>query len=356
MISTRDYSIAPDDQVLNNRLVALWALGEAGGGLLSVFKLPLTGMIVTAFAVLALSLLCYYNDSRSKPLLKAWLVIMCVKFAFAPLAPPMAYVAVTFETLLAVFSFRLFLNYRTACVVTAVGSLLQTALMQLFMVHRKVVHYDFWQGAAQFKPAQLFDRLLLNMVQQNPVLTALYLLLFLFVGFLTALIAAELPRNIQRESKLLHLLSPLEVKPEPEPKGRRKRKVKKPKNRSRYGIPRMILIFGVFLLVTGNPKGWGLIRIGMMWLLVFTDFAQKYLINWIQYGINILFRDEAPDVHASRNALPQLSEFIKIAWQNAGQQSNGILRRIWLFVPILFALGMADQAPEAEVVPETIAG
>jgi hypothetical protein len=118
----------------------------------------------------------------------------------------------------------------------------------------------------------------------------------------------------------------------------------------------MILIFGVFLLVTGNPKGWGLIRVGMMWLLVFTDFAQKYLINWIQYGINILFRDEAPDVHASRNALPQLSEFIKIAWQNAGQQSNGILRRIWLFVPILFALGMADQAPEAEVVPETIAG
>jgi hypothetical protein len=331
---------------INARLTALWALGEAGGGLLGMFKLPLSGLIVTPFAVLVISLLCYYNNSASKPLLKAWLVVLLVKIVFHPLASPLAYFAVTFQVLFVVFCHRFFEKRKTAIVISSVGCMLQAALMQLFLVHRKVMEYDFWHGANQFKMSHIMDRFVLNLVQESTFLMVLYLLLFLFVGLLTSWMAYHLPKNIHKESLNLHRLAPIE-KAELTPKQEAKKiaiKERKKKRKNNYSFPRLLIFFGVFLLIVSkNDRGWDFIRFGMMWLLVFTNFIQKHLINWVQKMVNIAFNDEDFNLKATKKSLPQLGDCIKLAWQNAKLQSNGLLRQVVKFVPILFALGMKEE-------------
>jgi hypothetical protein len=330
----------------NQSLTALWALGEAGGGLLGMFKLPLSGLIVSSFAVLVISLLCFYNRSASKPLLKAWMVVMMVKFAFHPLASPLAYFALTFQVLFVVFCTRFFQNRKTAIVVAAVGCLMQSCLMQLFLVQKKVIEYDFWHGANQFKMTHIADRFVLNIVQGNAILMGLYVFLFLIVGLLTGWMAYHLPQNIQRESQRLHRLVPLNVVPLTSAQEARKEKKKKRKNS--YGLPRLAILFGVFLLITGKASGWTFVRLGLMWLLVFTNFVQKHLINWVQKMVNIVFGDEEFNLKSSKKSLPQLGNCIKQAWQNAKLQSNGLLRQVVNFVPILFALGMREEVEEAK--------
>lgn len=339
----------PAHQQINERLIALWALGEAGGGLLVVLRFPMTGMVVTAFAVLSLSLLCYYNDCATKPMLKAWLVVILTKFAFNPLASPLAYTAITFEALLAVFSFRFFKDRNVACLVTGVGALLQTVLMQLFLVHKKVADYDFWQGPFQFKFTQIFDRMLLNAVQQSTPLTILYILVFIVAGLLVGLLAAELPALIRREAQSLHLLAPLEIVPEkPSKRNKKRRKIRR---RNNYTVPIILFALSAFLLLNGNPKGWSLLRFALMWLLVFTDFVQRYLIHWIQALVNFLFSDQQIDLHPTRDAIPRLSDSMKLAWYNSGRQGGHIVARISLFVAILFALGLSD--PIENTPPDT---
>jgi hypothetical protein len=329
------------NESLNQALTALWALGEAGGGLLGMFKLPLSGLIVSSFAVLVVSLLCFYNKSASKPLLKAWLVVIMVKFAFHPLASPLAYFALTFEVLFVVFCFRFFEKRKVATLTAAVGCLLQSALMQLFLVQKKVMEYDFWHGANQFKMSHIADRFILNIVQDSPFLMILYVALFLFVGFLTGWMAYHLPNNIAKESLNLHRLAPLEAaKLDPKKQARKERKKK---SRNSYGLPRMAIIFGLFLLFNGNESGWKFINFGLMWLMVFTNFVQKHLINWVQKTVNILFGDEAFNLKATKKSLPQLGDSIKLAWQNAKLQTNGLLQQVVRFVPILFALGLKEE-------------
>jgi hypothetical protein len=325
---------------INARLTALWALGEAGGGLLGMFKLPLSGLIVTSFAVMVISLLCFYNKSAAKPLLKSWLVVMAIKFAFHPLGSPLAYFSLTFQVLFVCFCFRFFEKRKMATVVAAVGCLLQSALMQLFLVHKKVMEYDFWHGANQFKMSHIADRFILNMVQDSSFLMVLYLGLFIFVGFLTSWIAYNLPNNIANASLNLHRLAPLE-KPELDPK-KQARKERKKKKRNDYGLPRLAIGFGLFLYFTGHDSGLKFMYFGLMWLMVFTNFVQKHMINWVQKMVNIFFGDEEFNLKASKKSLPQLGDCIKQAWQNAKLQSNGLLRQVVTFVPILFALGMKE--------------
>jgi hypothetical protein len=326
---------------INARLTALWALGEAGGGLLSLFKLPLSGLIVSSFAVLVLSLLCYYNKSAAKPLLKAWLVVIIIKFAFHPVGSPLAYFSLTFQVLWMCFCYRFFEKIKFAAIVGAVGCLLQSALLQLFLVHKKVIDYDFWHGANQFKMTHITDRFILNLVQGNTFLTFLYVGLFVFIGFLTGWIAYNLPKNIENASLSLHRLASLE-KAAIDPK-KKARKEQKKKKRNDYGLPRLTIGFGIFLLLTHHESGWKFIYFGFMWLLVFTNFVQKHMINWVQKMVNTAFGDEEFNLKSSKKSLPQLGDCIKQAWHNAKLQSNGLLRQIVTFVPILFALGMKEE-------------
>ncbi|MFA0964806.1 hypothetical protein AB9P05_23560 [Roseivirga sp. BDSF3-8] len=119
--------------VTGYRLVALWAFAEAGlGGVLHALHLPVTGLLVGGFAVLCMALLAAYE--RPGVILPALGVVLAVKFLASPHSPPPAYLAVTFQGLIAWLLFSFVPNFRIAALLLGMLSLLESASQKLLML------------------------------------------------------------------------------------------------------------------------------------------------------------------------------------------------------------------------------
>ncbi|MGB3182468.1 MAG: hypothetical protein WBB45_13840 [Cyclobacteriaceae bacterium] len=115
------------------RLVALWAFAEAGlGGVLHALHLPVTGLLVGGFAVICMSLLAAYE--KPDAILPALGIVLTIKFLASPHSPPPAYVAVTFQGLVAWMLFRFLPNFKVAAILLGALSLLESALQKLLML------------------------------------------------------------------------------------------------------------------------------------------------------------------------------------------------------------------------------
>lgn len=119
--------------VTGYRLVALWAFAEAGlGGVLHALHLPVTGLLVGGFAVLCMALLAAYE--RPGAILPALGIVLAVKFLASPHSPPPAYLAVTFQGVVAWLLFTFVSNFRLAALLLGVCSLVESATQKLLML------------------------------------------------------------------------------------------------------------------------------------------------------------------------------------------------------------------------------
>lgn len=79
------------------RITAIWALSESFlGGILHIFKLPFTGLILSFIASVCITLIALGNNKRGE-IMKATLLVIAIKFMLSPHTPPMAYLAVLIQ-------------------------------------------------------------------------------------------------------------------------------------------------------------------------------------------------------------------------------------------------------------------
>lgn len=129
------------------RLIALWVICEAfAGGILHSIKLPFTGMIISALAVMCIILIAWHVPVRGA-IIKATIIVATFKLLLSPQSPGTAYIAVFFQGLIGEL---LFLNkrfFRLSAILLAVLSLVESAIQRiivlLFMGSR------FWQAIDQ---------------------------------------------------------------------------------------------------------------------------------------------------------------------------------------------------------------
>ena len=85
-----------------HRLTALWAFAESGlGGVLHTAKVPFTGLVVGGFAIILITLIAHLSSKQYKIIVQSLVVVLMVKAAVSPHTPFPAYVAVSFQALLA---------------------------------------------------------------------------------------------------------------------------------------------------------------------------------------------------------------------------------------------------------------
>jgi hypothetical protein len=343
--TTQSASSPADSLALNLRLTALWALAEAGlGGLMHAFQIPLKGILVSGFAVMCISLLAWFNPTqRYGTIVRAWAVVMAVKLAMAPHSPPTAYLAVTFQAFFSLFCFRFIRHFPTACMVAAVGSLFESAMQRVLLV-TVVFGMDIWQGQAQFSGQAIADKMILSMVQKSVPLMVGYVVLHVLGGIAVGWLAGRLPADIERERAWLATLEStptLRLSPRQEKRAARAaRRAERRKNRAPwrpYMFPLLLMVLGVFLIFTGKG-GWSLIRIGFVWLMIFTPFLQRHLIRWAQKVVFSIASPYQSDIKTTATQLPELKEQVKLAWQIAGDHATGRVDKFQRFVPLVFAL------------------
>ncbi len=326
------------------RLTALWGLCEAGlGGLLHLFQLPLTGILVSGFAIMCVALLGYYSRFQLSVMVQAWAVVIAIKFAFSPQSPPTAYLAVTFQAFFSLFCFWIIPNFRLACIVAGMLALVESA-GQRILVLTIGFGMDFWKAIDQIQLAKKGDPLMLNMMTHSQLLIFAYLLIHAVAGIWVGWLAGRLPRAIEAERVWLLTLDPPPVLVSDDIAINKKRR------KFPYLVPVILAVMGLILIISGRSAGWSLVRGALLWLFYLSDFVQKYLMGWIQKLVLRISGKYSPQVEAANRALPELRICVRMAWTLAKQYERGKYQQAVRFISLVFALSLGNEIVENSTI------
>ena len=187
------------------RLTLLWAFAESGlGGLLHGFKLPVTGFVLGAFAVIIISLIARIALNPARDIVQATLLVVAIKFAVSPHSPAPAYIAVIFQGMLGALIFR-YSQHLVAVILFSVLALLESAFQKpaiatLIFGKELWIALDELMIAVGFTSRHGFSSLLL----------LIYFLVYSVWGVLVGIWTFQLPRrlknlNVERADRLHEL-------------------------------------------------------------------------------------------------------------------------------------------------------
>ncbi|MBK8946049.1 MAG: hypothetical protein IPM32_12375 [Ignavibacteriae bacterium] len=198
------YNVKVENQISHNeiqtKITALWAFSEAAlGGILHVLKIPLTGLFIGSSAVIFISLIAFFSNSR-KDILKSFLKVIIVKFIVSPYTPLNAYFAVLIQSLL---GYILFFNG-----FNKISPIILGILSLLFSAFQKVFVLTIIFGMTLWESINIFFNFTINQIAPNLsvikdfdlsyFLISLYIIFHLAGGIFAGIYASHFPKRFQQ--------------------------------------------------------------------------------------------------------------------------------------------------------------
>jgi len=182
------------------RLTALWALNEAGlGGVLHALRWPFTGILVGGIAVILVTLIAYFAESRWRAILRATAVVILVKAMVSPHTPLQAYFAVAFQGLIGAALFSTLPGFRVPALLVALLAMLEASLQKLFVLS-VIYGTSLWHALNLFfeYASREFGQLhLSSVVTGSELVISGYVGLHLLGGIAIGWVAGKLPGRIR---------------------------------------------------------------------------------------------------------------------------------------------------------------
>ncbi len=185
------------------RLTALWAFAESGlGGILHALKVPFTGLVVGGMAVILITFIGYFSNTRYKQILQSLIVVLIVKAAVSPHTPFPAYIAVSFQAVIGFLFFSMmrinFLSILLLSVLAMLESAIQKLLILTFFFGKSI-----WNAADELGNfiARQFS---LTSLEGSYWIAGLYLFVYLAGGVITAGIAFKMIRKLSDVTIVSH--------------------------------------------------------------------------------------------------------------------------------------------------------
>lgn len=311
------------------KLIFLWAFVEAGlGGLLHLFHIPVTGLVVGGFAVIIIVLLAKYSNNNYAVLLKALGIVLAVKFLVSPYTPFGAYVAVGFQGLLAVLLFPIFKLNKITVFLFATLIMIESGLQKPIIAYY-VFGKEFWNVTVSV----IVDLFRLSKENVNATIIfflIIYMVMYLLWGILLSHWANYIRENIETLHVDRNVIKKISFQISEQKIGKNEKK------RRKYFLPAGLIIIGITLLtllLIGKLDVFYLVRAVI--ILLFLIIAAPLLIKKHQ---NFLFRKNKAIVSSIVEAIPKIKFNTQIAWK-LSRQSKGINRikqfvihTIWLNV------------------------
>lgn len=174
-----------------HRLTALWAFAESGlGGVLHAAKIPFTGLVVGGFAIILICFIAHISNKHYKKILQSLVVVLMVKAAVSPHTPFPAYIAVSFQAILAYGLFSLFKVNLFSILLLAIIAMLESAFQKLFIL-TLIFGKPLWKATDEVVAyiASLFS---LSATNGSNWIIAIYLSIYLIGGILIGLLSYQL--------------------------------------------------------------------------------------------------------------------------------------------------------------------
>lgn len=317
------------------RLTALWAFTESGlGGIMHALQIPFTGLVIGGMAVVMISMIAVFSNGSYKQVLKSVMVVLIVKAMVAPLTPPTAYIAVSFQALLGFSLFSLFQVNLFSIFLLSILAMLESALQKLLVL---VLFF----GESLWKA---MDNLVAFAVKQLGHITSngsfwiigIYLFIYTAGGIFIAWFAYRIINNfnaVQAQSVLSESTCIILQT------GAASKKSRYKKIRGLLLI--MLLLSVVLFFVPGSNKRsllevlkqltWTLSAI-LIWFLLLGPLVTKM----IQKILKKNERRYSEDVSAVLSTLPLLHTFAYTAWQQS-KHLRGFKRFEFFFTSLIYS-------------------
>lgn len=202
-------TIDKNKPILVQKLTALWVFLEGGiGGILHLLHLPVTGFVVGSFSIIINVLLAHYTQCNRKVMLQVLGIVLVAKFALSPYAPINAYIAVSFQGLLAIFIFPILGINRATIALYALLTMLENALQKPLVAY--LVFGDALLIGLQNIAHKIFNISYLEL----KIIVTLYFTTYIVLAFLVTQIIhqilhlgalqiiRELPSNLNLEEQI----------------------------------------------------------------------------------------------------------------------------------------------------------
>lgn len=329
-MSTNEEQSVP---AVNRRLTALWSLSEAGlGGLLHLFKLPFTGILVGGFALISIAMLAWHNRPRSAPIVRSWIIVSAIKFGLSPHSPFTAYIAVSFQAFFSLLCFKLIPHFRSACLVTGAVCTVESGLQRL-LVLTIVFGVGLWKAVDQYTAKILEQFGMEDIMSGSRWIVGAYLLIHLFAGLLIGWWAGVLPdtvRNLPPDMQAAIHNAQGATAPDA---------VRPPRSLlRRLFTPALLILAGGISWYLKWPISALLLRGGgilALWILVFQGPVEA-IIRRTARRLAGKYESEVSEVRAE---LPALQRQTRVAWSLASRERGW--RRLVRFSSLFFALGFS---------------
>ncbi len=316
----------PDTRVGIQRLTALWAFGECGlGGVMHALQIPFTGLVVGAVAIICITLISVFCEGNYRQLFKSLLVVLIVKAVVSPHTPFPAYIAVSFQAVLAFSLFSVFRVNWFSIMFLSIIAMIESAVQKLLLV-TFFFGRSFWTGMDEFL-VHITRPFHFTPGNGSWWVIGAYVVIYLTGGFYTGILA--------------HRLVSRNVPWAPVPSVNLPAVEEQSAYRKYRGLPFIVIGFSLLLLmpVFSGYGFTGVIR-SLAWtvsaLLAWYLFLSPFITRMIQRYL--LQREEALQLQAGEviSFLPVLRQLARHSWEVSDRGSGS--GRVSRFLFTLFAV------------------
>ncbi len=292
------------------KLIYLWAFMEAGlGGFLHLLHIPLTGFIVGGFAIIIIVLLTKFGNNRAEVLLKAFGIVLAVKFLLSPYTPFGAYIALSFQVFLAVILFLFVGLNRLTIFLFATVVMLESGLQKPILAYF-VLGKEFWESVVElFSNTSSIS--ILELKEMAFVLFMGYLLLYFVWGIILSNWSYQLYKDVQNLEFDIDLKNKIKLQIQDQ----NKRKVRKNKKYKSIFIGFILLIL-FFVIPFSIDKLTSLYTIRTLGLVLIFWVIAPYIIRKQQHFFYNKNRKAVLDIIET---FPLVKERTYIAWQQVSK-------------------------------------
>jgi len=327
-MKTTDQAITTQSNLAIQRLTALWAFSESAlGGVLHALQVPFTGLIVGGFAIIILTLIAWFAQGDLKKIFTSLLIVLIIKATVSPYTPLPAYIAVSFQGLMAFLLFRLMgINYISILllsVITLFESALQKLLILTFFFGQSI-----WTAADKIV-GSIAGQLKMQTNNGSLLIIGVYLLIHFITGILLSFFIYRLVKTISTRKISEEMPAITGISPE------LMIKKKKRKNRGAIIMIGLLIVISVILFVFARDTKQGLTAVArsVAWtLLAMLSWysLSPYLLKGIRKFLSKKESTVANHVSDILAVFPVLNQLVFAAWKKSAEQKN--IRRLPFFI------------------------
>lgn len=321
-----------------DKITALWAFSEAAlGGILHALKIPFTGLFIGGSAVIFISLIAFYADSR-KVIFESTLKVILVKFVVSPYSPLAAYFAVFLQSVLGyLFFFRGFKK---------ISAILLGFFSLLFSSFQKIIILTLIFGMTLWESIEIFFDFVLNkllpesqnieMYNITYIVVGAYIVTHVLGGLFAGWYASILPEKISKHSddkKLIIQNSIGDFLDSTKKKKKRKKWWKKPSTIFIFLISvGVIFISFQFEEVDQGiaPKIIAMLIRSILIIVVWFYFISPILLKFVNNVLLKKKKKQAKEIENIVELFPNIKAVIKYSWSEV--QSIKGLKKYLVFL------------------------